>query len=374
MDEKRKVKKETISHIKFPSHTSFLFHSIIKNSQIASIFIMDENGVILEINPGVHKFFGYNIEDVRGENFSILFTKEDQKAKLPQKELSTVIKTGSASDNNYVVHKDGQRLWVHGESILGRDESGKIYIIKVIYDLHIQHALEKKLIQLNNDLNNFVYTASHDLKAPINNIEGLLGTLESILKSKEDPKEIISMMQESITKFKSLLKDLSVTGKKQEDSQKEASLIQFEEMTNEVIYNLQDSIDSSKAQIHCDFSLAAEIAFSRKNLRSIIHNLLSNAVKFHDPKRTPEIRVSTEKKDSYILLTVKDNGIGISKENLKKLFTIYERFNNDIEGSGVGLTIVKRILDNNEGKIEVESKLGGGSTFRVYFKIPHLEQ
>lgn len=358
---------EKKDEITSPSSSSL--NSIIKNSKISGIFILDEKGTILKINPGVTIRFGYSEKDVCGQNFELLFTTDDRLKGKPHNEISTVKKTGSAMDNNYIVHKNGKHIWVNGESILAKDENDQIFIIKVVYDLSMQHDLEKSLFKVNNDLTTFVYTASHDLKAPINNMEGLLDSLQNILNNGEDYEEVLGMMKESINKFKGVLKDLSTVGKKQEEEiVQDISPIQFNEMTNNVIYYMDDLIERTHASIKWDFSQAASINYSRKNLRSIIHNLLSNALKYRSLDRKPEIFLSTEKTNEFIKFKIRDNGMGIKESDVKKLFSMYQRFHKEIEGTGVGLAIIKRIIENNEGKIEVESKEGEGTTFTVYFK------
>jgi signal transduction histidine kinase len=95
---------------------------------------------------------------------------------------------------------------------------------------------------------------------------------------------------------------------------------------------------------------------------------LSNAIKYAIPDQTPVIRISTDKTDDYALLRVEDNGLGINDHQKAKLFTMFKRFHNHVDGTGVGLYIVKRIIENAGGRIEVESQPGQGSIFTVYFK------
>jgi signal transduction histidine kinase len=227
-----------------------------------------------------------------------------------------------------------------------------------------------ELSKINKDLDTFVYTTSHDLKAPISNIEGLVTVLAEEIQSDDNSQPIIDMIRQSIQKFKTLLQDLSIVGKIKQQSVDENLLVKFKDMLEEVEFNLHEQIEHTGAVIFSDFSKAPSIKFSRKNLRSILHNLLSNAVKFRSPERTPEIKISTEVfNDNYILLKVTDNGMGIKEEDKGKLFSIYERLHEDIEGTGVGLNIIRQIIDNNGGYIIIDSEVGKGSTFNVYIKI-----
>jgi PAS domain S-box-containing protein len=348
-----------------PINPSLLLKALLENSKMAAIFIMDEKGTILRANPGAFKRFGYTEEDIVGKNFSLLFTKEDRSASNPERELKTALETGSGIDNNYIVHKNKRHLWCHGESIRARNEQGKIFFVKIIFDIDEQKRLENTLSRRNKDLSNFVYTTSHDLKSPINNIEGLINTFNShpeILKKYE--KEI-TMMKESIIKFKNMLNDLAEIGKSQEDKITE---VIFKEILEETKFNLRTEIKKSNTIIFDDFSQAPLIKFSKTNLRSIFHNMLSNSIKFRSPDRRPEIIISTEKIDSEFLLKFRDNGIGIKEDDKNKIFSIYSRINKDVEGTGVGMAIISRIVENNGGKIDIESQEGKGTTFLIYLK------
>jgi PAS domain S-box-containing protein len=383
-----------------PIDTSPLFKSILENSREAGIFILDEKGTILEANPGALQHFGYEPEDVKGKSFSILFTPEDKDKSSPEIELKTVLEKGSALDNNYVVHKNGSYIWCHGESIRAIDEKGKNFIVKIIYDINEQKTLEHSLTfsnqQLNQttqnlnlanldlrsknekldrtikDLDTFVYTASHDLKAPINNIEALIEALRQELKEEKiggNISEIINMINKSIDKFKVTIDDLAIIGKIQEEGIDDVSLIYFADILEDVKLNLKELIGNSGVAFFVDFSNAPAIHFSAKNLRSILQNLVSNAIKYRSPDRPPEIKIRTKTIDSYILLEVNDNGLGINEQDKNKVFSMYKRLHNHVEGSGVGMTIAKRIIENHGGMIDFDSEIGKGTTFKVYFKL-----
>ncbi|WP_051313213.1 ATP-binding protein [Sporocytophaga myxococcoides] len=232
----------------------------------------------------------------------------------------------------------------------------------------------KELISINNDLDNFIYTASHDLKAPISNIEGLVESmLENIDEEARANKEfnyILSLINTSIQRFKATILDLTEISKVQKQTQEIAEEINCREVIEEVKFIIQDQIKASGAVVKIDDSSVSQIKFSRKNFQSIVYNLISNAVKYRHPDRCSEVFVNIEYKDKLNILTVKDNGMGIGESNINKLFTMFKRFHDHVEGSGVGLYIVKRIIDNAGGKVEVESKEGIGTTFRVYLPIP----
>ncbi|MEO6845562.1 MAG: ATP-binding protein, partial [Ginsengibacter sp.] len=112
----------------------------------------------------------------------------------------------------------------------------------------------------------------------------------------------------------------------------------------------------------------SQITFSRRKLRTIIYNLINNAIKFKSEERQPKIVVSTNKEGDFIVISVKDNGIGIAENNLEAIFSKYYRLENAIEGSGIGLYLVKEIVSNAGGKVLVKSQLDKGSEFQVFLK------
>jgi signal transduction histidine kinase len=123
-----------------------------------------------------------------------------------------------------------------------------------------------------------------------------------------------------------------------------------------------------EAEIISDFQVK-EIRFARKNLRSILYNLVSNALKYRSPHRSPRIQLESEQQGEWIRLSVHDNGLGIEAEHIPKLFGMFKRLHTHVEGTGIGLYIVKRIVENNGGNIEVKSELGKGTSFNIYLPV-----
>jgi PAS domain S-box-containing protein len=228
-----------------------------------------------------------------------------------------------------------------------------------------------ELIKINSDLDNFIYTASHDLKAPISNIEGLVGTLKIEINdsSNIEVKEIIDMVDQSIVRFKETIQDLTEITKTQKNLQEDVTQIDLNALLEEIKFSIKDIVSSSRAIINADFCKYPDIKFSKANLKSILYNLVSNAIKYKDYNRVPEIHISCHKEGSYVMIQVQDNGLGIPEVQKDKIFTMFKRLHDHVEGSGIGLYIVKRIIDNNGGKIEVESEVGVGTTFRVFIKV-----
>ncbi|WMJ73880.1 PAS domain-containing protein [Cytophagaceae bacterium ABcell3] len=226
----------------------------------------------------------------------------------------------------------------------------------------------EKLTRINSDLDNFIYTASHDLKAPISNLEGLLSTVLSETEVSDELNPVYQMMFESIERFKETLKDLtdiSHVHKGYDDPPQEVSV---QHMLDEVLEDIKVMTVNSKAEIRTNFKVP-NIKFSKKNLRSIIYNLVTNALKYSSPKRKPLVEIGTERNGDFVLLKVKDNGLGMDEKHKRKIFSMFKRLHDHVEGSGVGLFIVKRMIDNVGGEIIVESEVDKGSEFKIYFPL-----
>lgn len=364
-----------------PVDSSLFFKMMFQTAQHTSVLVMKTNGDILDANYGLLKSFGYPRESLIGNNFSMLFIEEDVKSNLPGREIMEVMQTGSCNDDNFLLQYDGTPTWVHGESIYAKNESGNEFIVKVIQDINKEKLLQKELLLINenqeriiNDRDTFIYTASHDLQAPMNNIEGLV----KALKGKTDPEEskiLMGMIDKSIQRFRKKIQELSELGKVQEEAKNNLDTIEIQTILQEVILDLEEEIRSSEGNIQVDFSKAPIIAFSPRNLKSIIQNLISNSLKYQSPERSLLVYVETKLvNNEYILLSVEDNGIGIREEDKEKVFRMYQRLHNDSKGTGVGMAIVKRIVDNAGGKIELESNLGEGSTFKIYFPLENIDK
>ena len=227
----------------------------------------------------------------------------------------------------------------------------------------------KELEKTNVDLDNFIYTASHDLKSPIVNLEGLINLLRKKLNKVTSFKDIqlLDMVELSIQKLKGTIADLTEITKVQKDLEEDAQQISFKEILEDVKDGIKTNITESGAIIEEDFKVS-HIVYPRKNLRSIIYNLLSNAIKYRALERPLKINIQTYMENGSIVFSVEDNGLGISKDQQPKLFTMFKRLHTHVEGTGIGLYIIKRIIENRGGRIEVDSSLDEGTTFRTFFR------
>lgn len=226
----------------------------------------------------------------------------------------------------------------------------------------------QSLLRINEDLHNFVYTASHDLTGPLANIEITVDVLQETMSGVgPETKMHMGILKKSVLNFRNVIKELSDIARIEREILNEPDLIAIDELLEEVRLSIVDKIVDSAANIRTDLNVE-HVRFSRKNLRSILYNLLSNAIKFRSAGRPLQISIRTSSVPNFVLLTIADNGSGMAGDQLEKIFQLYHRATSRVEGSGVGLYLVKKIIDSSGGKVEVESELRKGTTFKLYFK------
>jgi signal transduction histidine kinase len=234
----------------------------------------------------------------------------------------------------------------------------------------LQMAMDNVLAQ-NQDLEQFSYIVSHNMRAPVASILGLISILD---KSKIQDPEIIQIIdylhissQELDTVFKDMDKILTIRNR----LDKTRETLDLQAVTNQVMENLSQEIKRTQAIIHTDFSQLPTLPLVRVYLQNILMNLLSNALKFQALNRPPKISIKSFKDHKFQGFMVKDNGLGIDLQQVEpyKIFGLYQRMHTHVEGKGLGLYLVKTQVETLKGKIDVESELGKGATFKVYFPI-----
>ena len=224
-----------------------------------------------------------------------------------------------------------------------------------------------ELKKRNQELEEFAYISSHDLKAPLVNISSLITMIEMSNDVNENITFLLDKIKSTVNRMRQKIAKLNEVIKLKKNMKLEPEKISFSDHTREVLKNLETQISESNAIIKTDFSNCETIVFPSVHLHHILINLISNALKYRKPTTQPVIDVTTTKSEDHICLIVKDNGLGIDLDAYgSKLFGLFQRFHLDIDGDGVGLHIVKHIIESYGGKLQVESKPNEGSTFKVY--------
>lgn len=215
----------------------------------------------------------------------------------------------------------------------------------------------------------FLYSTIHDLKTPLNNIEGLLSILKKELDENNNSQynPIIEKLEQCVALTKAKLVDFTESVKSNRVPYEDESILKFDELLDQVIRENENEIKANNIIVERSFNVS-EIKYSFTALKSIMLNLITNAVKYRSNKRETKIKMLTNERDGRIILKVSDNGSGIDmKKNGNLLFKLYRRFHHHVEGTGLGLHLIKKIIEKKGGKIEVQSKINEGTVFEVTF-------
>ncbi|SFQ38586.1 PAS domain-containing protein [Hymenobacter arizonensis] len=273
----------------------------------------------------------------------------------------------------------GNYRWFLTRAEALRDKAGDIAVwVGANTDVHefkqVQEQLQAqnaRLVRTNDDLDNFVYTASHDLKQPINNMAGIFEELTRTAYFRDpDAIKLITYFERALAQIFSTIDDLSAIVRGQRQQQEiPAEEVLLAPLVDEVIGSLQDQVTQSGAVFELDFATCPVVTFVRPNMQSLLFNLLSNSLKYAAPDRPPRIHISCmpDVVSGRPILRVQDNGIGIDMERFgPQLFQLFRRFHTHVDGTGMGLYLVNRIVQNHGGHLEVNSVVGEGTTFQIY--------
>lgn len=243
------------------------------------------------------------------------------------------------------------------------NNNGAIITFNDITELkHTQSELNDKnlsLLRINEDLDHFIHAASHDLLTPLGNIETTIRILTDEMPL-IDPtySNYLNIINSSIKSFRGLITDIATIAKVENDMIALES-VNLNEIVDTIEWSLKDAILASRAKITRDFEIN-EIRFSKKNLRSVLYNMIANSIKFRG-NSPPIIAIKSFRRGTYCILTIEDNGRGINEKGMEKIFDIYGKLHQDIEGSGIGLFLAKKIINAAGGNIQVESEVGKGT-------------
>jgi K+-sensing histidine kinase KdpD len=230
-------------------------------------------------------------------------------------------------------------------------------------ELSIQEKLVDELEEKNQELERFAYTASHDLKAPLITIRGYLGYIEKDAKTGNYKRLLqdtqrISEATEKMHRLLNELLEISRVGR----IMNKAEEISFAEIVKDALERVDGQIKTHQVDVKIQNDLPM-VFVDKERLIEVVQNLVDNAVKFMGKQKNPRVEVGAEKKTDKVFYFVKDNGIGIKKEFHEKIFGLFDKLDGDTQGTGIGLALVKRIIEVHGGKIWVESEEGKGTTF-----------
>ena len=331
---------------------------------------------IIYVNPAFSIMSGYKSDEIIGKSPD-LFNSPNSNVNELQKLLKAIKNKEECLIETISYTKNKDEYWVRLSMIpIYNSDNELSHWISIQRDITEEKKQEKEkeqlireLTQNNKDLKQFSYITSHNLRAPLSNLTGLLNLIEDIPIENQELKEILSGFNKSTHLLNDTINDLVkvIIIKDNPSIKKEAVLIK--EIFENVFSQLNFQIELYRPIIKLDFEKVSIININKAYLESIVLNLLTNSIKYKSENRKLKITITTDQIDDTVVLTFKDNGIGIDLvRNKDKVFGLYQRFHNYPDSKGLGLYLVKSQVETMDGTIDIESEVNQGTTFTLTFK------
>lgn len=364
-DEKAKLAKNMLKLNYDLNDVKEYLENILENSD-DMIITTDLNQSIVSFNRGAENQLGYTRKEVINKNINLIWKNKKERLKL----LHDLQNNGSVLNyETELVKKDKKTLLVNLTLSYLKNQAGKIIgTVGISKDFTEKKKMEKELLRSHKELEDFVFTISHDLQAPL---RAIYGFSELLLEEKKENLEdssshYLERIKIGADRMKLLiddLLDLSRIGRKGPNFEN----IDIKEMLQTIKEFFYFDIKSKNGKIKIVANFPSTIYCNKVRIQQVFSNLISNSIKFTPDKQLIEIGY-TERKNCHEFF-VKDNGIGISPRYHKKIFKIFQRLHNaeEYEGTGIGLTIVTKIVEIHNGKVWLNSVKNQGATF--YFTI-----
>jgi PAS domain S-box-containing protein len=351
-------------------------HQLMDSRGDYAIFMLDATGCVASWNKGAQHIEGYPREEIFGEDFSVFYTVEDRSSGKPRRDLNIAARDGRFEEEALRVRKDGSTFW--GNIVLTAVRNPRNVLagfVNVTRDLTERRGAQERAVAddqalkaVDDELEAFTYSVSHDLRAPIRQIEGFSKILGEHLGTHIDPLvafylRCIEEGSQHMGQLVNDLLDLSQVGRKHPSPR----LTSLDALVAEVLRNVRAEtadreidwrVDSFPSAV-CDPGL----------IHIVLTNLLSNAVKYTRPRKKAVIEIGQTATDGQLVIYVRDNGVGFDMKYADKLFGVFQRLHRteEFEGAGVGLATVQRIIRKHSGRVWAESVVNGGATFFFTF-------
>jgi len=362
---------EEVKNIKLIKEQQEQLSVTVDNSPLG--IVLTARGRLIKFNKAFHNFLGYSEEELLNSFIQNEITHPDD-----LEESSTNFKKmqeGKLDTYNVkkrYIKKNGEIVWarLYVSAVRNEDKSIK-YEIGLVEDISEQLKIEsynkrllKSLELRNNELQEYAHVVSHDLKSPLRSISALTSWLKEDYADILDEEGVnnINMIESTVEKMDRLIADIL----------NYSSISSNQTVVEEI--NVYEVVNHVKSLIfipkHVEVKVAKNLPIVKSDktrVQQLFQNLMSNAVNYID-KEKGEVIVDHKEEDGHYIFRVKDNGIGIPKEYHKKIFDIFQSLGNHKDSSGIGLSIVKKIVDMYDGSIWLESKEGEGTTFYIKFK------
>ncbi|MGK7393988.1 MAG: sensor histidine kinase [Candidatus Cyclobacteriaceae bacterium M3_2C_046] len=343
----------------------FLFEELqtknqIINSILQSIPIviarLEKSGEIIDIYGSGLNTLNRNIDDLKGIHIKDVFKESVFSLELIEKE-------GFWASESSIDHLD-DFIYFSCYYFLNQEKKEIIFFGIDITEIKEVNIANQKLSRINELLDNIIYLAAHDLRSPISNLR-LIAHLINDVDEVSEKLEMIAKINESVERMEQVINGLVEIIEVQKEGGDKPRKIVFEEVFEHVYANYEDKLLAVDGNITHDFSQAPYINYLEAFLISIFNNLIGNAIKYRS-NRPLHISVETKKLHGFVFLIIKDNGIGIDlRKHGNRIFRPFSRISKHGEGKGIGLHLVKTIVEKNGGSIKVNSQPDQGTQFEI---------
>ncbi len=345
-------------------------YKILTDNVAAAVIIHQPDGRVLWCSPYTEVLTGFSVSEVyrSRESFLKQHVHEDDR-EMVEKSMA-IVATGEPFQFRYrFYHRSGMVLWLETRTVPVFDHvAGEYVALSIVLDVTAAVLSQIKIEARNRDLNEFTYMISHDLKAPIVTMRGMLEVLqeEQRRSGSAEMAEPLQFMAKAVHRLEQLVGGVLELARVSV-SDKELEAVNLEETVREVIDDLQLEIDRCHANVTTVEDLPCALG-NRTQLYQIVSNLVANAIKYRSPDRPLLISIEATQPASRrrVAFSVRDNGRGIPTDRLDRIFEPFNRAGEEsIEGSGVGLACVKKLVEKIGGAIQVQSSPNEGSVFTI---------
>ena len=331
---------------------------------------------IVYVNPAFSQMSGYQSNEIIGKSPNIFKGPKSNSSEL-KKLLRAIINEEECYIETITYTKNKEEYWVRFSMIPIFNSEAKIsHWISIQRDITEEKKLEtekehliRELTQNNKDLKQFSYITSHNLRAPLSNLIGLLNLIEDMPVGDSELEEILSGFNKSTHLLNETINDLVKVIIIKDNPSMQKEKVSLKEVFENIFHQLTFQIESHKPIIKLKFDKVPLLNINKAYIESILLNLLTNSIKYKSENRKLKISITTDQVDNNTILTFKDNGIGIDLErNRDKIFGLYQRFHNYPDSKGLGLYLVKSQVEAMGGTISIDSEVNKGTTFTITFK------
>ncbi len=337
-----------------------IFSTIFYKSPVMNTITDSNTGKFIDVNENFVKFIGLAKEEIIGK--SSLELNLIPHPEHREEIIQSIKKNGHILDAVIEVSGKNGIRWV-SSSVHAVNINGKDCFLSAMIDVTDRKKAEDQLISVNNELEAFTYSVSHDLRAPLRAVNGYAEMLNEDYGKKldEEGKRIIENITYNATKMGILIDELlafSRLGRKEVIKK----LIDMNELTEGVLSEVNKAHpNSAKIGVNKLHDIKADYGL----LHQVMYNLISNAIKYSSKEKDPHIEISSESVNGEIIFSIKDNGVGFDMKYSVKLFGVFQRLHSqeEFEGTGVGLAIVQRVIAKHDGKVWAEGEVNKGAKF-----------